>query len=146
MDSSILRHLISIGRIILGAVFIYAGIMKISDTTTFAGSIAAYRILPYFGNYLLASILPWLEILCGALLVVGWRIRGAAVIITLLNVVFIIALLSALARGLDIDCGCFRPGDKTPPMEALMRDLLFLVMALIVLWQDWRSSASGESS
>ena len=146
MDSPILKHLIAVGRIVLGAVFIYAGVVKVADTTAFAGSIAAYRILPYFGNYLLASVLPWLEIICGAILVVGWRVRGAAVVIALLNVVFIVALLSALARGLDIDCGCFRPGAKTPPMEALIRDLIFLLMSLIVLWQDWRSSATNRAS
>jgi uncharacterized membrane protein YphA (DoxX/SURF4 family) len=146
MDSAILKHLISIGRIVLGAVFVYAGVVKFTDITTFAGSIAAYRILPYFGNYLLASILPCLEIICGVILITGWRIRAAAVVIALLNVVFIVALLSASVRGLDIDCGCFRPGSKTPPMEALIRDLIFLVMALIVLWQDWRSSAANRPS
>lgn len=146
MNSPIFKHLIAVGRIVLGAVFVYAGIVKAADTTAFAGSIAAYRILPYFGNYLLASVLPWLEIICGVILIVGWRIRSAAIVVAILNILFIVALLSASARGLDIDCGCFRPGSKTPPLEALLRDLVFLAMALVVIWQDWRSSNATQSS
>ena len=131
MDSAILKHLIAVGRIVLGAVFVYAGVMKFNDTTTFAGRIAAYRILPYFGNYLLASILPCLEIICGAILITGWRIRGAAVVIALLNAVFMLALLSASVRGLDIDCGCFsKTGEKTSAWTALGRDVVLLALAL----------------
>ena len=54
-----------IARFVLGGVFLYAGFVKITNPTAFAGEIAAYRILPYFGNYLAASILPWVETICG---------------------------------------------------------------------------------
>ena len=70
-------------RIVLGGVFLYAGFAKITDPTAFAGSIAAYRILPYFGNYLVAAVLPWVEVLCGLLLIVDYRTRGAAAIVAL---------------------------------------------------------------
>ena len=142
MSNPIVKHGVAIIRILLGAVFLYAGILKIVDTTAFAGSIAAFRILPYFSNYLVASILPWLELFCGALLVTGWKARPAAVLIALLNVVFIAALASAIARGLDIDCGCFKQGAKEPPLHSMVRDMVFLVMAILVLWQDWRRSAT----
>ncbi|HLO25457.1 MAG TPA: MauE/DoxX family redox-associated membrane protein, partial [Geobacteraceae bacterium] len=51
-------------RLVLGGVFLYAGFTKIADPAAFAGDIAAYRVLPYFGNYLAAAILPWLEAIC----------------------------------------------------------------------------------
>ena len=128
-------------RIALGAIFTYAGIIKIMDPVAFAGSIAAYKILPYFGNYLAAAILPWLEVVCGLLLVAGYRWRGAAVIILILNATFIFALISTLVRGLDIDCGCFRQGgDKTSAWTAIGRDIIFVLMTLIVLRQRDRSS------
>ncbi len=127
-------------RIALGAIFTYAGIIKIMDPVAFAGSIAAYKILPYFGNYLAAAILPWLEVTCGLLLVAGYRWRGAAVIILVLNAGFIVALASTLVRGLDIDCGCFRQGgDKTSAWAAIGRDMVLLFMALAVLRQKDRS-------
>src|SRR5690242_10825222 len=103
-------------RLALGGVFVYAGVLKIADPVAFAGSIAAYKIVPYFASYLAAAILPWVEVISGALLIAGVRVRSGALVIALLNVVFMLALGSAIARGLDIDCGCFRQGGaKTSP-------------------------------
>ncbi|TYO98984.1 methylamine utilization protein MauE [Geothermobacter ehrlichii] len=116
-------------RLVLGAVFLYAGVSKGLDVTGFAGDIAAYRILPYLGNYLLAATLPYIEIIAGALLLANRRVRPAALLCGLLTLVFIAALLSAWVRGLDISCGCFEPGAQTGIGEALLRDLALLVLA-----------------
>ncbi len=123
-----------VARLILGGVFLYAGFVKIGEPAGFAGSVAAYRLLPYFGNYLAAAVLPWLEVLCGLLLIAGYRTRAAASLVLLLLLAFMAALVSALARGLDIDCGCFRHGgEKTSAWTALARDGVLLVMVLVVL-------------
>ena len=128
------RHLPTAVRITLGVVFIYAALLKIADPVAFAGSVAAYHILPYFASYLTAAVLPFLELVCGLLLVCGYRVKGGALIIVGMNLVFMAALASALVRGLDIDCGCFKQGGaKTSPWLALSRDALFLVMTLFVL-------------
>lgn len=121
-------------RIALGGIFIYAAVPKIADPVAFAGSVAAYRILPYFWNYVAAAVLPFLELICGILLVLGIRVRTGALIIGALNLVFMVALASAIVRGLDIDCGCFRQGgEKTTPWLALARDAVFLAMTAAVL-------------
>lgn len=121
-------------RLALGGVFFYAGAVKIADPTAFAGSIAAYRILPYFGNYLAAAMIPWLEALCGLLLIAGFRTKAAASLIALLTLVFMAALVSTIVRGLDIDCGCFRHGGaKTSAWTALVRDSLLLAAAFVLL-------------
>jgi putative oxidoreductase len=127
------KHLLSVLRIALGAVFLYAGAIKISDPQAFAGNIAAYKLLPYFADYLTAAILPWLEVFSGLLLIVGLRVRAAAAMAIILNVVFMAALAAAMVRGLDIDCGCFKQGgSKTPAWLALARDAVLLSVALIV--------------
>ncbi|ACM19179.1 hypothetical protein Geob_0817 [Geotalea daltonii FRC-32] len=128
------RHMVSIIRVALGTVFVYAGALKADDIVAFAGNIAAYQLLPYWANYLAAAILPWLEICCGLLLIIGWRLRAASALVILLNVVFIIALSAALVRGLDIDCGCFKQGggDKTSAWQALLRDVVLLAAAIVV--------------
>ena len=124
-------------RIVLGGVFLYAGGLKIADPAAFAGSVAAYKLLPTFGNYLVAATLPWVEVLCGLLLVTGYRVRAGATLILLMNLVFAVALSSAIVRGLDIDCGCFRQGGpKTSPWIALLRDLAFIAGTVVLLWQD----------
>lgn len=124
---------IVIVRLVLGGIFLYAGFSKVGDPTAFAGAIASYRILPYFANYLVASVLPWLEVLCGLLLIADYRTRAAASCIATLNLVFMAALLSTIVRGLDIDCGCFSKGaEKTSAWTAIGRDVVLFVMALYV--------------
>ena len=131
-------------RLILGALFLYAGSTKIADPTAFAGDIAAYRILPYFGNYLAAAIIPWIEAFCGILLIVGFRTRAAALLAIFLLLVFAAALASTIVRGLDIDCGCFRhAGEKTSAWTALVRDALLLASALYLLRRNRKEREQG---
>ena len=138
------QTLLLLGRLILGAVFLSAGVLKAFDIAGFAGQVAAYRLLPYAYNYLVAASLPTVEILCGVLLLLNLRIRPALLVSGGLNLVFIVALISVLLRGLDIDCGCFDPGGDTStrPGEALLRDLV--LMALIVM--TWNSADAGGST
>jgi putative oxidoreductase len=121
-------------RLVVGGVFLWAGIVKIAHPEAFAGNIAAYRILPWFSNYLAAAVIPWLETICGVLLVAGWRVRGAAAVATAMLLVFTTALISTIVRGLDIDCGCFHQMmTKTSAWTALWRDGLLLIGSTIVL-------------
>lgn len=132
-------------RVVLGGVFLYAGGLKIADPVAFAGNIAAYKLLPTFGNYLVAAILPWVELLCGLLLVAGYRVRAAATLVLIMNLIFVAALTSAIVRGLDIDCGCFRQnGPRTTPWAALLRDLALIAGNLILL--RWDADESGGDS
>lgn len=127
------RHLTALLRVALGAVFLYAALIKIANLPAFAGNVAAYQLLPYAGNYLVAAILPWIEAICGLLLVTGWRARSAAALVAAMNMLFIVLLFSTVARGLDIDCGCFRQGgEKTTAWTAIFRDILLLVAAVFV--------------
>lgn len=137
MTQTVPNYLALTIRTILGGLFIYAGWLKIADPVLFAGSVAAYKILPPFGNYLVAATLPWVEFLCGLLLILGVRTRASATIVLLMNLVFTVALASAIIRGLDIDCGCFRQGGpKTTPWSALLRDLLLVAGTMVLLRLD----------
>ena len=96
-------------RLILAAVFIYAGAIKAHDVVGFAGQIAHYQLLPYAWNYLVAAILPYLELLCGILLLLNRRVRPAVLALFILNLIFIVALGSALARGVGYRLRLFPP-------------------------------------
>ncbi len=119
-------------RLILAAVFLYAGVIKSLDVVAFAGQIANYQLLPYAWNFLVAAILPYVEILCAVLLLMNRRVRPSLLILLVLNCVFIVALTSAIVRGFDIDCGCFNPDSEspTPPIAAIVRDLGLIVLIL----------------
>ncbi len=140
----LLYHLCRLG---LAAVFLYAGYVKGSDPVAFAGQVAAYQILPYAFNYLVAATLPFVELLCGGLLLLNQRVRPALLVIFGLNSVFMLALFSLLLRGLDIDCGCFHPGAEgeatTSPQMALLRDAGLMLM-IAVAWV-LRQQQAGES-
>jgi uncharacterized membrane protein YphA (DoxX/SURF4 family) len=119
-------------RLLLGGLFLYAGAVKALDTAAFAGQVAAYRLLPYAWNYLVAATLPGVEILSGALLLVNRKVRPAALLLGALTLLFVAALASAQARGLEIDCGCFRPGEGHANVgAAMLRDFGILLLAAV---------------
>jgi uncharacterized membrane protein YphA (DoxX/SURF4 family) len=94
-------------RLVLGGVFIYAAYGRLGNPRAFADAIDNYRLLPDSLVSLAVVTLPWVEIAVGALLVIGLLAPGAALLGGSLLVVYTIALVAALARRLDIACGCF---------------------------------------
>src|SRR5690348_3408640 len=97
-------------RVILGAVFLYAGSISIRSVEQFADSVAGYQLAPVWGINTVALTLPLLEIATGAMLILGRPRRVALFSALVLTLIFAVALTSALARGLVIDCGCFGHG------------------------------------
>jgi putative oxidoreductase len=112
----------------LAGVFIYAGVNKFGDPLQFADSIAAFAILPSVVINLLALSLPPFEIGCGLLLLWSQTRRVGALSVALLSLVFFTSLLSALVRGLTLDCGCFGVGAPSRPrmwLELGLNTMLF---------------------
>lgn len=123
-------------RIILGAVFLYAGAIKIVDPEGFARVVGNYRILPDLLVNPTAVILPWVEIAAGCLMIMGIWIEGASLLTGGLLIVFFFALCASLIRGLDISCGCFSTSAEAHRItwSFLVRDLLLLAMAAFVFF------------
>ncbi len=93
--------------LVVGGIFIYAGVIKVLDPIQFGIDIDNYKILPWFISVRLAFYLPWLEIFCGLALIFRFLYRGGLSILAALTSVFIVATVAAKVRGLDITCGCF---------------------------------------
>jgi uncharacterized membrane protein YphA (DoxX/SURF4 family) len=128
------RFFYHLGRLVLALVFIYAGAVKMQDVVAFAGHIAAYQILPYALNYLVAATLPYMEFLAGIMLLLNARVRPALLVVGGMTLIFMAALVSVLVRGLEIDCGCFDPGggqDVTAGI-ALLRDIGLMILVILV--------------
>lgn len=140
---ALLQHpwLIQRAQILLGILFIVAAWPKLMDPPGFAQALWAYKLFPAWSLKPLAMALPWLELICGLLLVLGVWIRAAATWIALLLLGFILALSINLARRNPVDCGCFSlPGRTTSTEERLtdmrlsiLRDLGMLVLAILIL-------------
>ena len=128
------RYAVHAVSLVVAAVFIYAGIDKIHDPLQFADSIAAFAILPAVLINLLAMGLPPFEIASGLLLIGPWTRRVGSLAVAVILVVFMIALSSALLRGLTLDCGCFGVGAPSRPRMwlELALDAVLLSGALFV--------------
>jgi len=133
IDNDVLTLLV---RLAIGGIFIYASAYKILDPGSFARSIWYYHIVPGSLINLMALILPWLEFICGLTLILGIWYRGSVVLINLLTIVFIAALAIAVARGISIDCGCFKAARATnsSAIDALWRDIVMVVFTLQLLF------------
>lgn len=135
-------------RFLVGGLFIYASLEKIIDPLGFSEILHDYRLFPDFSIYFLAFVIPWLEMICGLLLVSGLMVRTPAVLLSILLVSFVIALSVNAIRGLDISCGCFSTsGDvRESLIVSVLRDLLFLIpAAVVVFFHQPRQRMSGKT-
>ncbi|HUI69751.1 MAG TPA: MauE/DoxX family redox-associated membrane protein [Spirochaetia bacterium] len=123
-------------RLLGAAIWIVAGASKLPDLGGFAAQVDRYQLLPYFLGSLVASILPFFEILLGLYLAAGLFVRASALAGTILFVVFLAAQIQALIRGLTLDCGCFGAlSTSTVSPWTILRDMAlgiptFLMLAL----------------
>ncbi|MCP4745193.1 MAG: DoxX family membrane protein [Desulfobacteraceae bacterium] len=124
-------------RIILGSVFVYASWYKIFHPEDFAKTIENYQLLPVIMINPTALLLPWIELVCGICLIAGHLVRGSALLIGAMLIIFIAAMVTNLFRGLDISCGCFSLSDKgsNQMIFAVMLDLALLAMTAAIVWR-----------
>ena len=97
-------------RLIAGGLFIFAGWIKLADLQSFANSVAGFKIFPEEAGHLvmLATFaFPWLEVICGLLLIAGLWTRAAALLTVALLLSFVGAIISVIVRGMSLECGCF---------------------------------------
>lgn len=127
-----------VGRVVLGLAFVLSGYVKaITPAQEFALVIESYDLLPAAWSVPMASVLPWAELLLGAALLTGFFRRESAALLGGLAGLFIWALVTAQARGIDLGtCGCFgRLGPQLKPWQATLMDVTFAFLAFAV-WRD----------
>lgn len=140
-----MRVLLFILRLILGVVFILAGVDKVFHPAVFAVSVDKYQLLPPALVPITAVALPWVELLAGIALVAGIGVEGAALVTFVLLAVFLAGMGINLARGRELDCGCFGfllPNEGVGPWS-LLRDGTLLVIAGVVTVAGRHSWGAG---
>jgi uncharacterized membrane protein YphA (DoxX/SURF4 family) len=129
-----------LGRIGIGAVFIWAGGVKLLDPRAFARILSGFDLVPEELLVPVAIGLPLVEFLAGVALIFDFR--GALKIIFGLLVMFLAVLGYGLARNLNVDCGCFSTAEMAAQdglKMAFLRDLgLLLVVLYLFFWQRKR--------
>jgi len=130
-----------VARLLVGGVWVVAGLLKLPDPAEGVRAVRAYQLLPESVVPTVGHGLPVLEIVVGACLLLGVLTRPAAVLSALMLAAFVVGISSAWARGLQIDCGCFGGGDN-PAADAvaqypwdIARDVGLLLLSG---WLAWR--------
>ena len=129
-----------VARLVTGTVWVVAGGLKLPDPAASVRAVRAYDLLPESAVTLVGHGLPVLELLIGLLLLVGLLTRPAAIVSSLLLVAFIAGIVSAWARGLEIECGCFGGGGAKAGAAAaypweIARDLGLLLLSAWLVWR-----------
>ena len=95
-------------RCLLGAIFIWAGLVKVGGPMDFLVSIYGYDLgLPETLVRITVVVLPWIEILSGIAIVTGIWQQAGLILSALMLAAFLAFTGQAWLRGLDISCGCF---------------------------------------
>ena len=124
----------TIARIIVGYIFLSYGIGKIANPTLFVSEIANYDMVPNFSLNMIAMILPWVETICGVLLITGVKVKANSVITASMMFVFVIAVIAAMARGLDINCGCSSTNPQKVGFPKLIENLFLLGISIFNIY------------
>jgi putative oxidoreductase len=117
--------------LLLSGVFLYAGILKIADPAVFRQALENYHLIPPYFLPVFIHWIPWMEVcLGGAFWIPSFR-RASLSGAVLLLLAFSFAILQAIWRGLEIDCGCFGSRDLDSDIYwAIPRNLFLILMAL----------------
>jgi uncharacterized membrane protein YphA (DoxX/SURF4 family) len=142
------RAVIWFGRLLLGGIFVYAGYAKLSypnhnlwpyfmlkfslsaNLSTFAFQVESYKVLGADGSWFVAHTLPYVEIVLGLLLLIGWQFRIWAAMVTTILVGFLILVTRAYLLHMDINCGCFGTPEPLTLMTVL-RDSALVALAVV---------------
>jgi uncharacterized membrane protein YphA (DoxX/SURF4 family) len=143
------RAVMWIGRLLLGGIFIYAGYSKIFlpnrnlwpyfilkfsvslNLGNFADQVAAFQMLPPWGVQFVARTLPFTEIILGFLVLIGWRLRIWAALLTLIMFGFFVVVLRAYLLHMNINCGCFATPEPIG-LRKILEDAALTVLALLM--------------
>jgi len=143
------RAVVWIGRLVIGVIFVYAGYAKLTypnhnlwpwfmlkfsvlaNLSTFAFQVESYRVLGAAGSSWVAHTLPLAEIVLGLLLLLGWKLRIWATMVSAILLGFLAVVTRAYLLHMDINCGCFGTPEPLTGMTVL-RDSALALLALMM--------------
>lgn len=129
-------------RLLCGAAFAWAGIDKLIHPDAFSPLLLSYEVLPLGSVNLIAFWLPVCEVLVAGLLIAGVWVRAAALLYSGLMAVFMLGIAQALARGIELHCGCFTTETTGPARtwDSLWQEAVLLGAGL-ALWSSYWGGA-----
>jgi uncharacterized membrane protein YphA (DoxX/SURF4 family) len=127
-------------RLVVGGVWLWAGLLKVTEPEASVTAVRAYQLLSPSLADGVGRVLPMVEVVVGACLILGVLTRLVGGVSALLQIAFIIGIASVWTRGISINCGCFGNGGPDPdaiskyPWE-ISRDIGLLALSLFLVWR-----------
>jgi uncharacterized membrane protein YphA (DoxX/SURF4 family) len=123
-------------RVCVGGFFIYASMSKIPYPAQFAEAVANYSLVPYQVLNLGAIILPWLELLAGLFLIIGFMSKASAILIGLMLVMFDVMVLINMYWGAPITCGCYDTVGEPIGWRKIIENAVMLIFVIQIYLFD----------
>jgi protein-disulfide isomerase/uncharacterized membrane protein YphA (DoxX/SURF4 family) len=123
----------------LAATWIWASLSKLHSPRRFLQAVRAYDATPEWLSKAIGYGLPVVELCLGILLALGVAVRLAAALSAVVFLFFLIGLIQASIRGIQLTCGCFGGGGLTAGSTEytldILRDVGMLALAAyLVVW------------
>ena len=131
--NSFRTYLLLLARILLGVMWVLAGVEKIADPAQFSRDISNYHLLPFGMENTVAIVLPWLELFIGLSLIFGLYISSASIISGALMLIFVIFIAQAMERGFNIECGCGLKEGQMVGRGKIFENLLYFLGSYFIL-------------
>ncbi len=135
-----MKILTQISRIIVGALFIFSGFVKLVDPI---GS--QYKFQEYFSEsvlnmeFLIPYALPFAillivaEILLGVMILIGYKPKTTAWSLLILTLIFLFLTWYSAYYNKVTDCGCFGDAIKLTPWETFYKNVILIFLIIILL-------------
>jgi putative oxidoreductase len=134
MKPRVFRALELVLRLAFGALLVAAAVGKITQPLAFAEAVDNYRVFGEIPSRWAAVFMPSFEMLVGLCLILGAWKDAAVPLNALLMCAFLVLVLQAFFRNLDIHCGCFTPkGESKIDALKIAENVLFAAGG-IALW------------
>lgn len=135
-----MKIIIQLFRIIVGALFIFSGFVKLVDPI---GS--QYKFQEYFSESVLnmeflipyalpfAIILIVAEILLGVMILIGYKPKTTVWSLLIITVIFLFLTWYSAYYNKVTDCGCFGDAIKLTPWETFYKNVILIALIVVLL-------------
>src|ERR1700722_3466388 len=132
-----MKLLVNIGRIIVGVLFIFSGLIKANDPLGLSYKMEEFFDVWHFhllDNYTLffSIVMIVFEIVAGVAILLGWRMKLFSWLLLLLIFFFTFLTGYAYLSGKVRECGCFGNCIPLTAGESFTKDLVLLVLILFL--------------
>lgn len=118
-------------RILLGFAFLFSSVGKLQSPYEFLVAVYNYEIAGREAGVVIASILPWLELIVGCSLILELWVLGASLVASVMLFTFFLAQSIAYFRDATIPCGCVSVSDDIIGVPHLARTGALLIASVV---------------